>query len=79
VVPLGNLIQDSTTGDIERRMKGALVTMRLTLKRLRESASRGASFTGDTGRCYKWLRVQASPLGHFTAEENLESAWRLIY
>jgi hypothetical protein len=38
---LGTLLEGSSTGDVER-MKGALGMERLTLKRLRETASRGA-------------------------------------
>jgi hypothetical protein len=38
--PLGNLLEGSSTGDFERRMKGALGMERLTLKRLRERALR---------------------------------------
>jgi len=52
--PIGNLLEGLSTGDFERRMKGALGMDHLTLKRLRERASRGgASFTGDPGRYVK--------------------------
>ena len=76
MVPLGNLIQDLTTGEFERRMKGALVTMRLTLKRLRERAS----FTGDPGRyVIKGFRYRHLHRRPFTSAENLQSGWRFIY
>jgi len=38
---LGNLLEGSSTGDFERRMKGALGMQHHSLKRLRERALRG--------------------------------------
>jgi hypothetical protein len=52
-VPLGNMLEGSSTGDFEKRMKGALRMERLILKRLRQRATRGASCTGDPGRLLK--------------------------
>jgi hypothetical protein len=43
---LGNMLEGLSTGDFDRRMKGALGMERLIPKRLRKRAS----FTGDTGR-----------------------------
>ena len=62
-------------------MKGALGMEHLTLKRLRERASRGgASFTGDPGRYIKkGFGYGNLHRGPFTPEENLESGGRFIY
>jgi len=61
-------------------MKGALGTKHLTLKRLRERALRGSSFTGDPGRYVKQVfRYRNLHRGPFTAEENLESGGSFIY
>jgi hypothetical protein len=49
--PNGNLVEGSCTRDFERGLNGALRMGTLSLKRLREKASRGASFTRSPGRC----------------------------
>jgi hypothetical protein len=69
-----------STGDYDRRIRGAIGMEHLTLKRLRERASRGASFTGDPRRYVKkGFRYKNLHRGPFTAEENLESGGRFIY
>jgi hypothetical protein len=61
-------------------MKGALGMKRLTLKRLRERALRGDSFTGDPGRYVKkGFRYRNLHRGPITAEENLEYGGSFIY
>jgi hypothetical protein len=68
------------TGDFERRMRRALGIQHLTLKRLRERASREASFTGDPRRYVKkGFGYGNLHRGLFTAEDNVESGGRFIY
>jgi hypothetical protein len=60
-------------------MKGALGMEHLTLKRLRERALRGASFTGDLGRYVKkGFGYGNLHRGPFTVE-NLKSGRSFIY
>jgi hypothetical protein len=69
-----------STGDFERRIRGALEMEHLTLKRLRERGSREASFTGNPRRYVKkGFEYGNLHRGPFTAEENLETRGRFIY
>jgi len=59
---LGNLEESSSTGDFERRMKGAPGMGLLSLTRLRGGAlGEGGCFTGDPGR---YVQI-VSGFGHF--------------
>jgi hypothetical protein len=79
-IPIENPLEGLSTGDFERRIRGALGMEHLTLKRLRERALREASFTSDLRRYVKkgfgYRNLHRSP---FIAEKNLESRGRFIY
>ena len=64
----------------ERRMIGAPEMEHLTLKRLRETASRGGLFYwGPWKTSYIGFGYGNHHRGPFTAEQNLESGRRFIY